>query len=249
MLIEGNIDASSVSELSGVIPEENLETPEPNGSSEEEPSNEETPETPETPEVAETPEPVKDLYELPDGRKVDAETLTKEWKENFLPDYTRKSQELSKLTKSNEPKPQERGADWVPESYAEIVQVAKEEAIRQIVSEQQQKTEQQQEAELLITSQLEEIKKESPTIDEAKLFQHANKYQFSDLKLAYQNMKEMNMVAKNTEKIVQKNIAARKDESVAGKPSGKPAESGIEWSGVQSRGGLSALEYLQSLEK
>ena len=46
--------------------------------------------TPETP-----------MYELPDGRKVTGEELSREWKDNFLPDYTKKSQELAKLNKTN----------------------------------------------------------------------------------------------------------------------------------------------------
>src|SRR4029079_11164306 len=50
-----------------------------------------------TPTDGQTPPPGKaptegELYELPDGRKVDAQTLQKEWKTNFLPDYTKKSQ-------------------------------------------------------------------------------------------------------------------------------------------------------------
>jgi len=59
-----------------------------------------------------------DLYDLPDGRKVDGQTLAKEWKENFLPDYTRKSQALSEMkdkTTPTEKKPWE-DETWVPNS-------------------------------------------------------------------------------------------------------------------------------------
>jgi predicted NAD-dependent protein-ADP-ribosyltransferase YbiA (DUF1768 family) len=44
---------------------------------------------------SETPE--KELYELPDGRKVDSATLSKEWKENFYPEFTRRSQKLAEI--------------------------------------------------------------------------------------------------------------------------------------------------------
>jgi len=46
----------------------------------------------------------QDTFELPDGRKVDASTLSKEWKDNFYPEFTRRSQELSKLRKESEEK-------------------------------------------------------------------------------------------------------------------------------------------------
>ncbi|HBZ37384.1 MAG TPA: hypothetical protein DEO59_02530, partial [Balneola sp.] len=59
------------------------------------PSPEETP----TPVEGETPTEVTPeepmLYETPDGRQVTAEVLQKEWKENFLPEFTRKSQALA----------------------------------------------------------------------------------------------------------------------------------------------------------
>jgi hypothetical protein len=36
-----------------------------------------------------------ELFDLPDGRKVDAATLSKEWKENFMPEFTKRSQALA----------------------------------------------------------------------------------------------------------------------------------------------------------
>lgn len=43
-----------------------------------------------------------ELFELPDGRKVDALTLSKEWKENFYPEFTRRSQSLAEYRKREE---------------------------------------------------------------------------------------------------------------------------------------------------
>ena len=42
-----------------------------------------------------------ELFELPDGRKVDAKSLTREWKENFLPDYTKKAQRLAEIDRQS----------------------------------------------------------------------------------------------------------------------------------------------------
>ena len=73
-----------------------------------------------------------ELYELPDGRKVDAETLAHEWKTNFMPDYTKKSQILAQrggqdISQPATPKVYE-DPNYVPKDYAEIVRLAKEEA-------------------------------------------------------------------------------------------------------------------------
>lgn len=51
-------------------------------------------------EQSETTKSVEEeLFEMPDGKKVNAATLAKEWKENFYPEYTRKSQRLSEYEK------------------------------------------------------------------------------------------------------------------------------------------------------
>ena len=44
----------------------------------------------------------EEVFELPDGRKVDAKTLSKEWKENFYPEFTRRSQKLSEFQKTEQ---------------------------------------------------------------------------------------------------------------------------------------------------
>ena len=41
-----------------------------------------------------------ELFELPDGRKVDAKTLSHEWKENFYPEFSRRSNKLSEFEKA-----------------------------------------------------------------------------------------------------------------------------------------------------
>lgn len=183
----------------------------------------ETPSEPiasETPaEKVETTEPVVpavELFDLPDGRKVDGETLAKEWKENFLPDYTRKSQDLAKLKTEILPdnKPKENPyADpaYVPQSYEEILTVAEERALAKLDAREQAKVEQQQDIENAVVTQLTELKSLDPNLNENALFLHANKYGFRDLKLAHQNMKDMADVIKKTQTVTAANIAKRVD--------------------------------------
>lgn len=172
-----------------------------------------------TPAKVETVEPTVpevELFELPDGRKVDAETLTKEWKENFLPDYTRKSQELAKTKTENLPtnetsKSPLADPDWQPSSYAELIEIAKQEMKGDLAKEEQQRIEQRQAVENQVISQLESIKKTDPNINENALFLHANKYGFRDLTVAHQNMKDMSELAKSVKQATAKDIAKRND--------------------------------------
>jgi hypothetical protein len=168
-------------------------------------------------EPATPAEPVAELFELPDGRKVDASTLTKEWKENFLPDYTRKSQDLARVKETINPslpaKPTNPLEDpnWQPASYAELVQIAKQEMKADLERETQAQIEARQAIENQVSGQLDEIKKTDPTLNENALFLHATKYNFRDLKVAHQNMKDMAELAKNVQQNTAKNIAKRND--------------------------------------
>lgn len=190
------------------------------------------PTTPNLPPVAETPatppaetkeeatKPTEqELFELPDGRKVDAVTLTKEWKENFLPDYTRKSQELARNSKSPEtsttPKPTSddplSDPDWQPTSYSELLQLAEQRALKAIEVKELASIEARNAIENEVVTQLTEVKKIDANVNENALFLHATKYGFRDLKVAYQNMKDMNQLAKTVQETTAKNIAKRND--------------------------------------
>lgn len=159
-----------------------------------------------------------ELFELPDGRKVDAETLAKEWKENFMPDYTRKSQELAKVTKPPEALPDNKptpkvyeNPEWQPSSYAELIAIAKEEVKGDFAAEEKARAEHAAAVENMVVTQLNELKTADPTLNENALFLHANKYGFRDLKLAHQNMKDMSEVIKKTQTTTAANIAKRND--------------------------------------
>lgn len=162
-------------------------------------------------------EPEVELFELPDGRKVDAATLSREFKENFIPEFTRKSQELAELkkgiiTNDNKPTPKPyEDPEWQPQTYAELIAIAKEEVKGDLEAREKAAIEQRQSIENAVVAQLEEVKKIDPTVNENALFLHANKYGFRDLKLAHQNMKDMSDVIKKTQKVTADNITKRND--------------------------------------
>lgn len=187
-----------------------------------------------------------ELFELPDGRKVDAETLSREWKENFYPDYTRKSQELA-ANKTHVTSPQQDPIipaltdEWVPKSYAEIVEIAKQSIKTDLQHEQETQIQRQQEIETNVINELSEIKKTDPTVNENALFLHANKYGFNNLQSAHQNMKDMVQMAKTVQQATVQNVSKRNDPvsvSSAGNTGGTIPDAS-QFS--------SASEYLQSL--
>ncbi len=202
---EGNVSVEVLpSEESGNVP---VDTPSV------EPT---TVETPAPVETVEPTEPVAELFDLPDGRKVDAETLSREWKENFLPDYTRKSQELAKtktepLQTKETPNNPYADPNYVPQSYEEILKVAEERALQAIEAKEQARIASQQAVENEVVNQLTEVKKLDPSLNENSLFLHATKYGFRDLKLAHQNMKDMSEMAKKVQTTTAANIAKRND--------------------------------------
>lgn len=233
--------------------EESAETPTPET---EETVIEETAE--ETPEggAEETPEPVEettpDLYELPDGRKVDATTLQREWKENFYPEYTRKSQKLADYEGvgiKSEEVPEWRKSDYEPKTWQEQQDSTIAEWERRQGVAQEKEQERLQGLETSVQAQLEEIKKTEPNIDENALFAHAMKYRFGadNVSGAFQNMQDMKKVVLKTEKRTAENIKRRAGEPIAtggGQPSsdeGYDPATNSQFSG--------ALDFLKSVKK
>lgn len=188
-------------------------------------------------------EPKVELFELPDGRKVDATTLSREWKENFMPDYTQKSQELAKIKPeallATPPTSKSKDPNWQPQSLSEIIDVAKEEMKQDLQRDEQKRADDRKAIEDAVTGQLNEIKTADPTLNENALFLHANKYGFRDLKQAHQNMKDMSKLAKDVQKNTADNIAKRNDpvSIVPGATGQRPDPSMFS----------SAVEYMRSL--
>lgn len=197
--------------------------------------------TPEEP--AKTPE--VELFDLPDGRKVDAQTLSREFKENFLPEFTRKSQALAELEKAKQTKTTDvkpyQDPEWQPQTYAELIELAKQEVKSDLQREQMEALQQRQAIEDSISQQLGEIKQIEPSFNENALFVHATKYGFKDLKLAHQNMKDMSEMAKKVQETTAKNIAKRND-PVSMTPGATGAKPNPSQFGT-------AVEYLRSLGK
>lgn len=202
-------------------------------------------ETPSEPiiEPVVTTEP--ELYELPDGRKVDAETLSKEWKENFYPDYTRKSQALAAkeqpIVQNDQPTNPIEDPNWIPNSYGEIIKIAKQEVRADLDREQQEQIQRQQEIETNVSNELAEVKKIDSSVNENALFLHANKYKFNSLIDAHQNMKDMAELAKNVQQNTVTNIAKRADPvSVSQSSSGGAKPDASQFN--------SATDYLRALQ-
>lgn len=228
------------------------------------PSPEETPE--ETPEVdvpdtvdADT-EPgdkgVEPLYELPDGRKLTGEELRKEYAENLLPDYTRKSQRLAELERTPKPDnsfkeekvPSWKDPEYVPQSYAEVIEIATEEAEKRILEKSQKETQLQQQMAEKVEGELSEIRLIDPNLDEKSLFEHANKYGFTNLKAAHSNIKAIKDAVFQAEQRTLKNLDSRKKIPVAGPSTQKEAETeGITLEDFGSN--MTPMEYLRSLKK
>ena len=175
-----------------------------------------------------------ELYELPDGRKVTGSELRRLYADELLPEFTRRSQELAKYQdpqKQNQPQATAQPKEpWVPQSYDEILEKAKEAVLGELTSRQQMEQQAREQLADSIDSQVTELKKTEPNLNENQLFQHATKYGFGDLKLAYQNMKDMNLVVQATEQRVQKNLANRAGTPIAGNAkSGTAPGEGIEY--------------------
>ena len=231
------------------------ETPAVETPSTEEPAPEEavveTPEAPEEVAVEEAPE--ETLYETPDGRKVDAATLQREWKENFLPEFTRKSQALAKYESeknlNNQPKnePEWKSPDYVPGSYAELVEVAKAEAIAEIQNSTKAEQERVASIQQAVEEEISSLKAKDPSLDENSLFQHANKYGFHNLSMAHANMMDMKKTIVDVEQRTVKNLKNREADPISTTPRGDIAESsGYDPSEMSQYDG--AAEYLASLK-
>lgn len=197
--------------------------------------------TPAEPEVKAQPaEPTPELYELPDGRKVEPSVLVDEYK-NLLSDYTRKSQALAaQAPKELAPQEPTANPDYQPQSYEEIFQIAEQRALRAIEAKEQARIQEQQAVENTVISQLNEIKTVDANVNENALFKHAMDYGFRDLKLAHKNMRDMADLAKKVQMTTSNNIAKRNDPVSAspGATGNKPDPSNFS----------NAVDYLRSLK-
>jgi hypothetical protein len=218
------------------------------------PSPEETP-TPveeETPTEVTPEEPM--LYETPDGRQVTAEVLQKEWKENFLPEFTRKSQALADIERekniNNAPEevPEWQKDDYVPQNYAEIINIAEAKALQTIRDNAAAEIQKETDIKNAVEAELTEIKATDSKLDADALFQHANKYGFNNLKQAYSNMSDMKKTAVDTEQRTVKNIKDREVDPISTGPGGEVVDSN-DYDPNEMSQYDGANDYLASLKK
>lgn len=216
-----------------------------------------TPSEPEAPVVdtpaPETPAPSAEaLYDLPDGRKVPAEVVKSEY-ENLLKDYTQKSQRLAEIERAKAPQinnqevPEWKRPDYIPKSYDELIERGAELALQRLQETRQAEEARTREVVTLVDSQIAELKKADPKLDENALFSHATKYGFRDLKVAHQNMTALKQAALDAEQRTLKNIRARGDTPIAGAPGVKVNDGALDPNIGKKYG--SALEYFHSLNK
>lgn len=203
----------------------------------------------ETPEV-ETPKADDNLVELPDGRKLPPKEAEAEYR-NLYSEFTRKSQKLatyekgnSEINNNNQPIEKE---EWVPQTWDEVL----EKAALAIEEKSQLKAQKEQEArtqtETYVSTQLDDLKKENPTLNENQLFNHALKYNFTDLKVAYSNMKDMQASIKQATEMTVKNIQKRNADPISGGSQGGSIPDGDVYD--PSARNISLVDYLNSLKQ
>lgn len=209
-------------------------------------STEVAPETP-APETVVEPQ----LFDTPDGRKVDAATLAREWKENFYPEFTRKSQRLAALeTPITQEEPAWKNPDFSPSTWAEAIDIAKAEAVKEILEQANQAESEQAQIRTEVENQLTEIKATDPKLDEDSLFQHATEYGFRDLKTAYANQQAMKRIALDTEQRVLKNLGNRAADPISTNSSVPPVTAPKEeFDSVKASNFRSALDFLEAIKK
>lgn len=207
---------------------------------------EETEEAPEEAPAEAPAEPEVELFELPDGRKVDAATLSREWKDNFMPDYTQKSQDLAALKgPKDQPQPDKptdplKDPNYIPQTYDELAAQIEARILSGMTERQAQESAQRQAVEDHVLGQVAELKAENPTLNENALFLHATKYGFRDLKLAHQNMQDMDQTVKKVQRVTADNIVKRTDPV-----SMQPGATGTKLNPSDFR---SAVDYLRALQ-
>jgi len=168
------------------------------------------------PEAAPSEEP--NLFELPDGRKVDAETLSKEWRDNFMPEFTRRSQALAEARKQPEPAKTEappwEDPEWVPTSWKEGMEIAEMKVWQKIQEEATREEREAKAREEYVAKEVEYIKGLDPNADINQVMSYAAKRSHTSLVTAYQALQDIEEAARRAEDRVQRNLKTRLGEPV-----------------------------------
>lgn len=212
----------------------------------------ETPAVVEAPVIQETPvveTPQAPLYDLPDGRKVPGEVVKEEY-QNLLKDYTQKSQKLAAYENINKPKedvPEWKRPEYVPQTYAEVIEIAQRQAIESIKNERLEEENRMKETAKFVDSQIAELRQTDPSLDENALFQHATKYGFRDLKSAHTNFRAIKDAELAAEQRTLKNLKARGIDPVTAASAPGTDTGGIDYNAIAGRN-ESALDFLRRIK-
>lgn len=176
-------------------------------------------ETEEPVEPTKEPEKAEDnLVELPDGRKLPPKEAEAEYR-NLYSEFTRKSQKLATYEKGNSEitnnQPTEK-SEWIPQTWEEVLDKAKQTLREDLEREKNDEANFRKQNEEMVVGQLTELKKENPNLNESQLFNHAIKYNFTDLKVAYNNMKDMQASIQKATKLTAENLVKRNAEPISG---------------------------------
>lgn len=194
-----------------------------------------------------TPEPA--LFELPDGRKVDAATLEREWKQNFYPEFTRKSQELAALkTPITKEEPAWKNPDYSPTTWAEAIEIATQEAESRILNRAAEAETQAAAIRTEVETQMAAVKAIDPKVDEDALFAHATKYGFTDLKTAHTNFKAIQDAVLTTEQRVLKSQGKYQADPIATTPTAPAGAPKVEYSPSSNAQYRDASEFLAAIK-
>lgn len=156
----------------------------------------------------------------------------KDYKE-LLADYTRKSQELAAIKSQSDPKapvqkvevPWEKDPTWDAKSYqdlaAPLAAKIKEEVWQSIIDEGEREEREAAERQQFVEREVEQLKAIDPSVNVNKVLAHAQKYAFSSLIPAYQNMAAIEEAVARAEERTLRNVKSRSAEPV-GSPSAQP---------------------------
>jgi hypothetical protein len=155
-------------------------------------------------------------------------TAEKEFK-NLLGEFTRKSQDLAAIkrggTPGESPKPDLNNPakkpwedpNWQPASYQEILDASVEKLKADLDRDRTAKEEETRLFASTVDTQVSEIRKTDPNLNEVELYKHAAKYGFGlNIKGAYQNMKDLQITAKKAADMTAQNLAKRAAEPIHG---------------------------------
>lgn len=185
------------------------------------------------------------MVKMPDGRELTPAEAAREMRENFLPEYTRVTQELAKYkgtpptlpTPSEAPKRPWADPNWMPATNAELLQAAAEFVQDQQAQATVEAERQSAAVKQMVETQIAEIKAKDPNLNEDVLFQHALKFGFSDLRAAHANLLEIDARSKAA---VEAATRAREQRGAApvATPQAGGGESGTDYGAIHNAGSI-----------